>query len=388
MNIMVPSHTRTLGMQASHRKHAPATVVCHCPARRQLRQHEWHTHSWLAQRVATLLGHEYGGDFDPAQRYDTPLYFVPSDTLVVAEAKALGIHSEHHLFGGVVPHAFIATKTITHALPDEPARVPQGWSQEFSDRVSTQVLPGFSAFERQDLRKAAQILLAHGSVRMKLPDGIGGVGQEVIRSPEALETFLLDLDNDALQRMGVVVEANLNDVVTYSVGQAVVGDMRITYCGTQNLTANNQGKQVYGGSDLFVVRGSFEALLQQELEHSVHTAISQARLYHEAALACYPGMFASRANYDVAQGWDGEGRWHSGVLEQSWRIGGASAAELAALEVFHADPSVQIVRASTIEQYGEHFEVPANATVYYRGNDEAVGHLTKYSLLKDYGNAR
>ena len=185
-----------------------------------------------------------------------------------------------------------------------------------------------------------------------------------------------------------MVEANLNEVETYSVGQSLVGKMLITYCGTQKLTTSNHGNEVYGGSDLIVVRGDFDCLLQLEWEASMHTAISQACHYHAAALACYPGMFASRANYDVAQGWDDRGRWHCGVLEQSWRIGGASGAEVAALEMFAAAPELHIVHASTTEAYGEQVDVPAQAHVYYQGHDETVGHLTKYSLTRNYANAR
>jgi hypothetical protein len=75
--------------------------------------------------------------------------------------------------------------------------------------------------------------------------------------------------------------------------------------------------------------------------------------YHQAVIDCYPGFFASRLNYDVAQGTvNARCAWRSGVLEQSWRLGGASGAELAALEHFHADPSAWSVHASTHEAYG------------------------------------
>src|SRR5690606_15611073 len=194
-------------------------------------------------------------------------------------------------------------------------------------------------------------------------------------------------DGDALRRCGVVVEANLNEVATYSVGQSRVGHTLITYCGTQKLTTSNHGNDVYGGSELVVVRGDFDRLLQREWDQTMHTAISQACHYHAAALACYPGMMVSRANYDVARGCDDRGRWHCGVLEQSWRIGGASGAEIAALEAFAGDPALQVLRASTTEAYGEQVSVPANAHVYYRDVDEVAGPLTKYSQVSPYAHA-
>jgi hypothetical protein len=72
--------------------------------------------------------------------------------------------------------------------------------------------------------------------------------------------------------------------------------------GQQRLTCDGAGEDVYGGSDLTLVRGDFEALradagLSQPLRH----AIDQARRYHRGVIDCYPEFFASRMNYDVAR---------------------------------------------------------------------------------------
>lgn len=203
---------------------------------------------------------------------------------------------------------------------------------------------------------------------------------------EQLEDELERLNAKEMERIGLVLERNLVQPETRSVGQVRVGEFLITYCGTQRLTANNRGSEVYGGSDLIIVRGDFDDLLQLPLGQQVHVAISQARTYHAAAMACFRGMFASRCNYDIAQGVDEDGRWYSGVLEQSWRIGGASGAEIAALEAFRDDPSLSVVRASTTEIYGENPALPPGAAVYFQGHDDRVGPLTKYARLEDYGN--
>jgi hypothetical protein len=65
----------------------------------------------------------------------------------------------------------------------------------------------------------------------------------------------------------------------------------------------------------------------------VRLAIQQAQVFDRADEA-YPGFYASRRNYDIAQGLDSDGKPRSGVLEQSWRMGGASSAEMAALQSF------------------------------------------------------
>jgi hypothetical protein len=121
------------------------------------------------------------------------------------------------------------------------------------------------------------------------------------------------------------------------------------------------------------------------LAPEVKIAVDQARAYHTAAMTSFRGMFASRCNYDIAQGVDNRGQWRSGVLEQSWRMGGASAAEVAALEAFHANPSLEVVRAATTEVYATE-TVPADAVVYFRGVDEHAGVMTKYVRIAPYAN--
>lgn len=351
------------------------------------RRHERASRAWVAARLAALKGYDFGGDYDPRAHYDGPLYFVPNDTLVgIARARELGIQSEKDLFGGVVPYPFIATKTITHPLVAANAFAPEGWSDTFGARVKDAVFPGYSAFTLADARVAVERVLQRGSARLKLGRGIGGVGQAVVSSVAEMEAMLDAVDPAALSRDGMVVEWNLEAVTTHSVGQVRVADLLASYCGTQRLTTNAGGAQVYGGSDLVVVRGGYEALRELDLAPEARLAVDQARKYDAAAAEEFPGFLASRRNYDVAQGLDGGARRCSGVLEQSWRIGGASAAEVAALEVFRTDPEVRAVRAATVEIYGE-ATIPPHAIVQFSGHDEHTGPITKYTLVEPYGNA-
>ena len=47
---------------------------------------------------------------------------------------------------------------------------------------------------------------------------------------------------------------------TLSVGHIALDPLRIAYCGIQRTTTDNEGRSVYGGSDLICVRGGWEAL--------------------------------------------------------------------------------------------------------------------------------
>jgi hypothetical protein len=350
------------------------------------RQHERASRNWVAERLAALKRYEYGGEYDRSARYDGRLYFVPNDTLVgLDEARELGIGNETDVFGGVVPYRYVATKSITHHLVSPEAYAPEGWSDTFATRVKDAVFPGYSAFSAEDARTAAQRVLERGSARVKLARGIGGMGQRVITSVAELDALLASIGEQALRRDGIVIEWNLDQVTTYSVGHVRVAGMQATYGGTQRTTPNAEGLEVYGGSDLLVVRGGFEALHEIELTSEARLAVEQARKYDAAAFSEFPGMIASRRNYDVAHGLNAEGRRCSGVLEQSWRIGGASPAEMAALEVFRSDPEIHAVRASTVEIYGN-AQPPDDAIVQFHGNDEHTGPILKYTVVSPYAD--
>jgi Protein of unknown function (DUF3182)/Carbamoyl-phosphate synthase L chain, ATP binding domain len=348
--------------------------------RTDAREHELATQRRIGERLAALLGCRFEVAVDPRAAAPDPAYVVPNDTIVsLDDARRFGIHGEGDLFGGVVSEPFMATKVITHPLVDHDAVAPPRWCPQFAERVRDVVLPGHSAFSIRDARIAGRRLLAGGPLRIKLAGGIGGAGQRVAADEAELDAGLAALDAGRLAHEGIVIERNLTDVRTYSVGLVRAGTMRVSYFGTQHTTRNRHGHEVYGGSSLTVVRGDFDTLERAAADADLRRAISLARCYHATALSCLPGMFASRCNYDVAQGHDVLGHPWAGVLEQSWRIGGASGAEIAALEAMRDDASLDVVRASTVEVHGPLFVPPEGATVYYAGVDPLVGAITKYA---------
>ena len=250
------------------------------------------------------------------------------------------------------------------------------------------MLPGYSAFTLHDARRAGERLLERGVVRVKPALALGGRGQAVVNDALELDAALAAIDRAEIASCGVALEQNFADVTTYSVGQVRVGDLLATYYGTQALATDNKGAEVYGGSDLIVARGDFDALLGLDLQPDARVAIAQARTYDEAAHAHFPGFFASRRNYDVVHGRDADGRTCCGVLEQSWRIGGASGAEIAALEAFRADRHTQAVHAYCIEIYGDSAAPPQEAIVSFRGVDEEIGFITKYTMVERHADSR
>lgn len=351
-------------------------------------QHERATLLDCARRLAALRDYAFENIHKPSRRYRGHVYFVPSITLTREQAAGLGIHGPDDLFGGVVPHAFVGTKAITHTLVAPEAAAVAGWNAAFATQLGDSVLAGCTVFNHDDARQAGLRLLASGPLRIKPVRATGGSGQSVARDPAELQRVLDDIDPGEVISHGLVLEEDLSEVRTFSVGQVRVADLTASYYGFQRLTRDNQGKEVFGGSDLTVVRGEFDALLALDPAPEIRRAVEQALRYDAAVKACFPAVFASRINYDVALGRDAAGRLRSGVLEQSWRVGGATGAEIAALEVFRKQPGRQQVRAAAVEIFGDSPQPPPHATVHFRGIDARAGLLTKYTVVEPDVDAR
>ena len=134
---------------------------------------------------------------------------------------------------------------------------------------------------------------------------------------------------------------------------------------------------------LLVLRGDYDALLSLDFSDDDRACIAKACTFDSAVDRHFPGFFASRRNYDVIRGFDGNSRAVSGVLEQSWRVGGASAAEILALLAFKEDPELTQVKSRTVEIFGELADVPEDALVLYRGVDPKAGTITRYAVAED-----
>ncbi|HEY3100312.1 MAG TPA: DUF3182 family protein, partial [Methylomirabilota bacterium] len=147
-----------------------------------LDRHEGQTICSVARSIARLKHFDYAGPHDRVRLDAGSLFFVPDDTLLRRDADALGIREAKDLYGGIVPYPFVQTKAVSHGLIAPGAARPDGWSLAFAERIDGVVLPGFTAFTRDDARRAACRLLAHGAIRAKQPRAAGGNGQSTLAS--------------------------------------------------------------------------------------------------------------------------------------------------------------------------------------------------------------
>jgi hypothetical protein len=182
---------------------------------------QWHHKVVLdlgAKAIAKINGYGFGGHHNTAYDYSGPLFFVPDDTLLLDEASCLGIRSPNDLYGGVVPYLFVKTKAITHGLVDRHAERPLGWSTTFAERVREIVLPGYTVFSSRDARVAARRMLTRGPIRLK-PLSASGKDQAVVTTLNELDAVLEKITADEMDTYGLVLEENLRQVRTLSVGE-------------------------------------------------------------------------------------------------------------------------------------------------------------------------
>lgn len=343
----------------------------------------------MARDLAELLDLPFRDDLQPGDPAVGHCYVVPDETLLPAEAMALGIAGDDDCFGGIVPHPFVATKCVSHGLIGPTASRPVGWVDALGGQLEGAVLPGYSAFSVDDAREALRQLMSRfGPVRFKVAAGVGGRGQSAHADVISAEAWLDEQAPEAVAASGLVVELNLDEEATWSIGTASVGGLDIAYYGTQHTTTDNAGRTVYGGSRLHLVRGGWDELIATAMPAAAREAALLARRFHEATFAAFPAMRASRCNYDVMAGRDTQGRRWSAVLEQSWRLGGASGAECAALLAFRDDPSRRAIVASTHERYGKGLTAPAGTRVHFHDDDAEAGPLLKYVEVDDEDPSR
>lgn len=347
--------------------------------------HAQATHQVLAKRVAVLLDLPFAGACEDSPPIP-PAYLVPSSTLCGREvAHRYGVKSEDDLLGGWVSRDWMATKAIMHPLVPSPEVIPPDWPAGMARDSLGLTLTGYTAFSAMDARKAAHILLENGPVRLKPASADGGRGQVVARNRSEFDSALECLCVAGRLSDIVIVEENLHRPVTFSVGQVRLAGRTISYCGTQAETRNNHGAAAYGGSSLIAVRGGYRSLLARPLPSDMRESVERAVAFDTLADLHLPGLIASRRNYDVICGQNTDSKGKIGVLEQSWRVGGATGAEIAALEVFARMPRAIAAQTRTVEAYGQgHLqELPDGATIYYRGNEPELGPLLKYACVDE-----
>jgi hypothetical protein len=90
-------------------------------------------------------------------------------------------------------------------------------------------------------------------------------------------------------------------------------------------------------------------------------------------------MFASRCNYDIAEGHDQPARPIPGCSSNRGASAVRAVPRSRRSRRFRDDPSRTVVRTSTTELHRADVALPGGATLYYSGIDPHLGPIVKYA---------
>ncbi len=284
------------------------------------------------------------------------------------------------------PIRFVATKTITHPLLDAASRAPRGMVPRSFPAASPMSYWMASACSRRRTPwwRAADCWNV-GPVRVKLATGIAGLGQFVVDDAAELARALDAIDAEEMARSGAVVEQNLVDVTTLQRRPGARGRCRLhlyrhaTPDDEQSRRRDLRWIGHHRGAGRFRCAAGLEAIRGRPARDRAGTRVrrcSDAMLRWLFCVASQLRCGAGRRTRQVIVG----------RACSSNRGGWAARAARKSAHWKHFAPILRCapcVRSSR-EVYGEAPALPANATVYFSGNDPHVGPLTKYAWTEPH----
>lgn len=299
----------------------------------------------VAERLSGILRSLRGGAARPA----SDSYFMPYSAVHEPLARACGISGDGDLYGGIVREPAHADKAMLHELASATAMHPRWYSWAFARALHGAVLPGFTVFSPDDAACAFELMRRRGIVpRFKDPSATGGLGQSLVRSQADLAEAL-QAHGDRLVKTGAILEADLSDAATITVGWVRIGGKEFSWCG-RPYDVVVDGQTRFGGNEIRVVRGGLGRVEQYIQDERDLIAIRQACTVSGAYRLL--GTVAARATLDAVQGVDTPGKLRSGITDPSLRPSASSAAEVRALEAFIEHPDAESVVTQLVYDYG------------------------------------
>lgn len=316
----------------------------------------------VAQNVAAYLGLSYY-DEKPIRVKADQLYQVPAVTLV-RDSVPNSIGTVEDFYGTLVNHRSQVGKAILHKSVSSNA--PGFYSPDFAHRVRDLVLPGFSAFSKADLIrtfKKHESTQTH-SFRLKLPEKSDGHGQYQIRDQEHLDQILKTQSDKVVAEEGLVIEADLHDAQTISVGFAVLGNDTYSFIADQRNDVA-EGRQRYLGAGVIVIRGDMRRLVDATQSGSNHEkAVRTAQVFYDHYSHFDP--VASRLSFDYLTGYDKQREHLSGITDITARLGGTCPALLLSVLELKKNPQATAVKAEVNLNYdpSQSHEFEKDAVLY------------------------
>lgn len=327
---------------------------------------------WVAQRNGTI-----------AEVIKT---MMPDDTHLTIATRP--VHFDEQPVG-----LFYGTKVSDHGHVDKGILHPSSDSSKdsFAHRLEMRglVLPGVSVSSKDDVLAGYKKLGKRGTkVRVKQVDGSDGQGQYEVASKRGATKLAEELHN-VLETTGMIVESQIKDPKTISVGFAVVGGDQYSFIARQKdekVVAYDDalGKKIsrnrYMGADVTVVRGGITSLRSLDnLTEEENKAIDTSGIFYDLFKEEY-GIDTSRISFDYMYGhthkkYGRKGDMQGGITDITARPGGTDPALILAARELHRNDSLTAVDASVRLDYTNKKQVPENATVFV---DDPALHIYAY----------
>jgi hypothetical protein len=290
----------------------------------------------VAQDLATYFGIPFlgtqngqGGDF----------YYVPAKTVEASDAIKLGIENSRDLYGAIASKRTATGKSILH--PSVSNITPDFYNPEFAELIQDLVLPGFVGFNPLDILKGYNFFSRSFPARLKLSNESDGLGQFPIQDKLHLEQIIEKIDPSIIAEEGVVLEPELQNPKTISVGFAQIGTKLLSFIAKQkNDVADDDGqlRNRYLGAVVTVVSGDLEQLQTieglSEIDLEAVTKCIQFNQHYQKNM----DIIASRLSYDFLFGQNDQGQIFSGITDITGRLGGTCPAIMMALSRLQNNP--------------------------------------------------
>lgn len=301
----------------------------------------------VAKYIAEYLGIPYSGEMGIVENN---VYYVPPVTQERGSLVASVVKNSEDFYGLIVDDYNHVGKSILHMSVTQ--RVPNFYSFDFAKSVENLVIPGISIFSRDDLRKGYLALRRFGKfdARLKLSDKSDGHGQFLIKTPEDLMRCSKEIDDEYIKNKGFILEANLEEAKTISIGFAILGRNMFSFMAIQkNDIAPEDGRNRYVGANVRVVKGEIDNLLNISENDIEKEAVEVGRSFYERYKSFNP--IASRLSFDFLYGKGSDGNDLAGVTDITGRLGGTCPALVLAANEFKDNSGLSMVRSEVTLNY-------------------------------------
>lgn len=278
----------------------------------------------VAGLIAGYLGIPFLSDELRSARDLRSSYLVPPKTREIAGIKKQGVESSADFYGHAAEYLEHADKSVFHTLISRSN--PGFYSEAFARSVQPFVLPGVSIFDVQDIEKGYEKMAAGDyDVRLKLANESNGLGQFVMKNRSQAKEIGNQLDSELLRKKGAVLEPNLLNPHTISVGYGIYGKDQYSFIALQkNGEIDSEGRSRYMGATVRVVRGDLRNLSKVTKNQEENLAIRSCTSFRDRYESF--DSISSRLSFDYLFGEDKLGKTHSGVTDITARLGGTCPA--------------------------------------------------------------